>query len=108
MVLNVYARLDLLDRVAKPTSMIVCHNPVGITAFAMIRSLVTHANAHQVILDFHAKQISMIANRHRVIVVHASMVIIHLHANVIPVTLENFVKFKSMNANQVSQTKQTK
>lgn len=102
---SVYARLDFLDRVVKPTLMIVCRNPVEITAFAMIPLLVIHANVHPVTRDSHAKQISTIANRHHAIGEHALMVIIHSHVNVIRDTRENFAKFKSTNANQVSQIK---
>lgn len=99
---NVYVRLDLLEHVAKQISMIVCRNPVVITAFAMIQSLATLANAHPVTRDSHAKPISTIANHHHAIVVRASMEITHSHANVIQATPANFAKFKSMNANQVS------
>lgn len=102
MALNVYVRLDLLDRVAKRISMIVCRNHVEIMAFAMIQSQATHANAHLVTLDSRAKRISTIANRHHAIEEHASMVTIPLHANVIQDILANSAKFKSMNANQVS------
>lgn len=97
-----YVRLDLLDRVAKRISMIVCHNRVEIMAFVMIRSLATLANAHLVTLDSLAKLILTIANRHHAIGEHASMVTIPSHANVIQDILANCAKFKSMNANQVS------
>lgn len=82
--------------------MIACHSRAEIMAFVMIQLQAIHVNAHLVILDFHAKQTLMIANHHHAIAEHASMVITHFHANAIPDTLENCVKHRSMNANQVS------
>lgn len=91
-----------MDRVVKPILMIACHNLAETMEFVMTRLPVTHANAHLVTPDFRAKQISMIANRHRAIEALVSMETTHLHANVIPDILVNFAKLKSMNANQVS------
>lgn len=105
---NVFARLDLMVPVVKRISTIACHNRAETMAFAMTQLPAIPANAHPVTLDFRAKQISTTVNHHHATEVHASMATIHSHVNAMQVTPVNCAKLKSMNANQVSNSKYRK